>query len=287
MNSFEYFEPSTVNDALSLLDRWKGQAKVIAGGTDLIPLMRSRVVTPKCLVDISRLSELEFIKETGDAMNVGALTTLRVLETSALVQETVPILAEAAGQVGSIQVRNAGTIGGSLVNASPAADVAPPLLVYEATVMVRSLHGKREIPLSEFFVGVKKTVLGENELLTDITIPKKTPRTGGGFMKIGKRNALIISIANAAASVTLDRSKQGKVRIALGAVSPTAVRAKNVESFLEGREITEKSIDEASRLVSGDIKPVTDIRASAEYRREISSVLVKRVLQRAVEKAER
>ena len=287
MNPFEYFEPANVNDALSLLDRWKGDAKVIAGGTDLIPLMRSKVVMPKYVIDINRLSELDFIKEAGNIVNIGTLTRLRTLETSALIQETIPVLAEATGQVGSVQVRNTGTIGGSLVNASPAADVAPPLLVCEAKVTATSLHRKREIPLSEFFVGVKKTVLGDNELLTDIAIPKTMPQTGRAFMKIGKRNALIISIASAAASVTLNRPKQGKVRIALGAVAPTPVRARNTESFLDGREITENSIDEASRLVSGDINPVTDIRASAEYRKEISSVLVKRVLQRAVETAQR
>ncbi len=287
MNPFEYLEPANVNEALSMLDQWKGDAKIIAGGTDLIPLMRDKIVVPKCVIDISRLSELAFIKKTEDGIHIGALTQLRTIETSPTIKQNAPVLAEATEQVGSIQVRNVGTIGGSLVNASPAADVAPPLLVCEGKVKARSIRGEREILLSEFFVGVKKCVLGADELLTEIVVPKMLPQTGESFLKVGKRNALIISIASAAASIALNETMHSKVRVALGSVAPTPVRALKIEAFLEGTNITEKSIDEASQIVASDISPISDLRASAEYRKEISCILVRRVLQRAFEMAKK
>ena len=287
MKPFEYLEPTNIDEALSMLDRWKDDAKVIAGGTDLIPLMRDKLSAPKYLIDINHLSELEFIKDNGNAIRIGALSRLATVEKSNLVQEKAPVLADAASQVGSIQVRNVGTIGGSLVNASPAADVAPPLLVREAKVKSRTLQGEREIPLSEFFVGVKKTVLRNNELLTEIIVPKKPSHTGESFLKIGKRNALIISVASAAASITLSKTKCDKARIALGSVAPTPVRAQKTEAFLEGKEVNDGSIIEASKLVAGDMNPITDFRASAEYRKEVSNVLVERVLRKAVEMAEK
>lgn len=287
LNPFEYLEPTNIDEVLSMLDRWKNDAKVIAGGTDLIPLMRDRLAAPKCLIDINRLSELDFIKEKENTIHIGALSRLATIENSNLVQEKAPVLADAASQVGSIQIRNVGTIGGSLVNASPAADVAPPLLVREAKVKARTLQGEREIPLSEFFAGVKKTVLRNNELLTEIIVPEKPSHTGESFLKIGKRNALIISIASAATSMTLSNGKCEKVRIALGSVAPTPIRAQKTETFLEGKEVNERTITEASKLVAGDISPITDFRASAEYRREVSNVLVKRVLRKAAEISEK
>jgi carbon-monoxide dehydrogenase medium subunit len=282
LKPFEYFVPADVNEALSLLDRWKDDARVIAGGTDLIPLMRDKLVTPQYVIDINRLSELEYIKETSNGIRIGALTRLRTIETSPLIQQKIPVLAQAATQVGSIQVRNVGTIGGSLANASPAADVAPPLLVCEARVKTKSLNREREIPLSEFFTGVKKTTLGNDELLTDIEVPKIPPRTGGDFLKVGKRNALVISIASAAAIVTLNETGRNKIRIALGSVAPTPIRARKTESFLEERNITDQTINEASELVDSDVSPITDMRASAEYRKEVSKILVRRVLQKAI-----
>jgi CO/xanthine dehydrogenase FAD-binding subunit len=279
---FEYFAPANVSEALSLLDRWKDEARVIAGGTDLIPLMRDKLVTPQYVIDIDRLSELEYVKETSNGIRIGALTRLRTIEMSPLIQQKIPVLAQAVAQVGSVQVRNVGTIGGNLANASPAADVAPPLLVCEAKVKAKSLNKEREIRLSEFFTGVKKTKLEYDELLTDIEVPKIPPRTGGDFLKVGKRNALIISIASAAALVSLNETGRSKVRIALGSVAPTPIRARKTESFLEERNITDQMIKEASAIVDSDISPITDIRASADYRKEVSKILVRRVLQKAI-----
>jgi len=284
LKHFEYFEPTNVDETLSLLNQWKGDVKIIAGGTDLIPLMRDRLVTPKRVIDINKLSELEFIKETDEGIEIGALTRLRKIETSPLVRERIPLLAEAAEQVASIQVRNVGTIAGNLVNASPAADMAPSLLVHEAEVRTRRPGGKREIALSKFFTGVKETVLEKDELVTNIFVPKMLPHTGGAFLKVGKRSALIISTASAASSITLNHGKNN-VRVALGSVAPTPVRAQKVEGFLESHEITEKTIKEASDLVPNDISPITDHRSTAEYRKEVSKVLTKRALTKAFEMA--
>ncbi len=286
MRHFEYFEPRDVDETLSLLNQWKGDAKIIAGGTDLIPLMRDRLVTPNRVIDINKLSELEFIKETDEGIEIGALTRLRAIETSPLVRERIPLLAETAEQVASIQVRNVGTIAGNLVNASPAADMAPSLLVHEAKVRTRRTGGKREIALSSFFTGVKGTVLENDELVTDIFVPKMVAHTGGAFMKIGKRSALVISTASAASSITLNHGRNN-VRVALGSVAPTPVRARGVEDFLESHEITQKTIKEASDLVPNDISPITDHRSTAEYRKEVSKVLTKRALTMAFEMARR
>ncbi len=283
MRPFEYLEPTSIDEALLMLNQRKNEAKVMAGGTDLMPLMRDKIIVPKCIVDINRLSKLEFVRESENEIRIGALTRLRTIEASLLIQERLPVLAEAAERIGSIQVRNVATIGGNLVNASPAADMAPPLLVYEAAVRLRSKTGQREIPLSEFFVGVKKVAIGDDELLTDIIVPKPSHHTGGGFLKIGNRNALTISIASAAACVTLEKPKRCKVRIALGSVASTPVRARKAEALLEGQDITDRAIREASEQVIEEIDPISDLRASAEYRREISKVLVKRTLSKAVE----
>jgi CO/xanthine dehydrogenase FAD-binding subunit len=286
LRHFEYFEPRDVDETLSLLNQWKGDAKIIAGGTDLIPLMRDRLVTPNRVIDINKLSELEFIKETDEGIEIGALTRLRAIETSPLVRERIPLLAETAEQVASIQVRNVGTIAGNLVNASPAADMAPSLLVHEAKVRTRRTGGKREIALSSFFTGVKETVLENDELVTDIFVPKMVAHTGGAFMKIGKRSALVISTASAASSITLNHGRNN-VRVALGSVAPTPVRARGVEDFLESHEITQNTIKEASDLVPNDISPITDHRSTAEYRKQVSKVLTKRTLTKAFEMARR
>ena len=286
MKHFEYFEPTNVDETLSLLNQWKGDVKIIAGGTDLIPMMRDRLVTPKRVIDINKLSELDFIKETTEGIEMGALTRLRTIETSPLIRERMPLLAEAAEQVASIQVRNVGTIAGNLVNASPAADLAPSLLVLDAIVRSRRTGGRRETPLSEFFTGVKETVLGNDELVTNIFVPRMLPDTGGAFLKVGKRSALIISTASAASAITLKHGKN-KVRVALGSVAPTPVRAREVEDFLESHEISEKTIKEASDLVPNDISPITDHRSTAEYRKEVSKVLTKRALTKAFEMARR
>jgi CO/xanthine dehydrogenase FAD-binding subunit len=286
LRHFEYFEPRDVDETLSLLNQWKGDAKIIAGGTDLIPLMRDRLVTPNRVIDINKLSELEFIKETDEGIEIGALTRLRAIETSPLVRERIPLLAETAEQVASIQVRNVGTIAGNLVNASPAADMAPSLLVHEAKVRTRRTGGKREIALSSFFTGVKETVLENDELVTDIFVPKMVAHTGGAFMKIGKRSALVISTASAASLITLNHGRNN-VRVALGSVAPTPVRARGVEDFLESHEITQKTIKEASDLVPNDISPITDHRSTAEYRKQVSKVLTKRTLTKAFEMARR
>jgi CO/xanthine dehydrogenase FAD-binding subunit len=286
LKHFEYFEPTNVEETLSLLNQWKGDAKIIAGGTDLIPLMRDRLVTPKRVIDINKLSELEFIKDTDEGIEIGALTRLRAIEISPLVRERIPLLAEAAEQVASIQVRNVATIAGNLVNASPAADMAPSLLVHEARVRTRRTGGKREIALSKFFAGVKETVLENDELVTNIFVPKMLPHTGGAFLKVGKRSALIISTASAASSITLNHGKNS-IRVALGSVAPTPVRAREVESFLESHEITENTIKEASDLVPNDISPITDHRSTAEYRKQVSKVLTKRTLTKAFEMARR
>lgn len=283
--SFEYFAPHTVEEALSILDRYGQDAKVLAGGTDLLVKMKQRLTEPRCVINIKSINELNFIREEADELHIGAVTKLRTIEKSDIVKERFPVLYEGVRAIGSVQIRNMATIGGNLCNASPAADSAPPLLVLNAKLRVIGPEGDREIPIERFFLGPGKTALQKGEILKEIEIPVMPPNSGAAFIKLGRRRSEDISIASASAFIQLEDESIKDVRIALGSVAPTPIRAYEAERILRGKETSERLFEEAGERAMKECNPITDVRASAEYRRAMVKVLTKNALKTAVNRS--
>ncbi|MEM0244359.1 MAG: xanthine dehydrogenase family protein subunit M [Zestosphaera sp.] len=281
----EYVRVSELDEALRLLSR-KEDVKVLAGGTDLVVDLKIGRYKPKTIVDISGIKSLRYIVDEGDKVRIGALTRMQDIVESPVIREKLPVLAEAASMLGSWQIRNMATVGGNLCNASPAADSAPPLLVHEAKIKLTSIEGTREIPITEFFTGPRKTVMYKTELLHEIVVPYDADFAKSySYVKVGRRNSFTLSVVAIAAVLKIRNKRIEDVRIALNAVAPTPVRARSVESFLKGKEVRSDVIEGASELVLNDISPISDVRASAEYRKHISRVLVKDALLKALERA--
>jgi carbon-monoxide dehydrogenase medium subunit len=256
----------------------------LAGGTDLIVKMKDRVIEPKYIIDLSLLKELRFISKENGVIRVGALTTLREIETSPLIQEHVHVLSDAVEKMASWQIRNLGTIGGNLCNASPAADTAPPLLILEAKLKLNSSEGERIVPVEQFFTGPGETILKNNELLAEIQIPVIPDNSGAVFLKLGRRAAHTLSIVSVATLAIVEDDVFKDVRIALGSVAPTPIRARKTENKFRGLLATKDVIEKNCNCVVEDISPIGDVRASAEYRKEMSIVLTKRALIEALSK---
>jgi CO/xanthine dehydrogenase FAD-binding subunit len=281
MNKPEYLAPQTLTEALETLGKQPGGVQIIAGGTDLIPRMRARMVEPSLLVDM-RLLGLEGIQIIGDRIRIGASTTHTGVLESALLAEHCPAIVIAARDIAGPPVRNRGTVGGNLVNASPAADLAPPLLVHDAVVVMAKADAEREVPLAEFFTGPGSTVLQPDELLKEILIPTLQPNTTSTFIKLGKRKAMAIAVISVAARLTLNAAGEiSQARIALGSVAPTPIRALEAEALLEGQMPSAELFAEAGQTASTDASPISDLRASGEYREKMVAVLTRRALAAA------
>ena len=285
MNEFEYLRPSNLNEALTYLSEYNGQSRILAGGTDLVLLLQQGLMQPTHIIDITNVPELNYIREEDGHLRIGAATKMRDIETSKLVRAKVPMLADASQLVGEIGVRNVATIGGNLANASPAADSAPPLLVLDASLKVRSAKGERSVRLTDFFVHVKKTVLAPDELVTEVDVQIPPPKSGGAFFRLAKRGGNVISIVSAGAFLTLSGKLCSVARIAMGSVAPTPIRIKSAEKALEGAEATDANIRSAAQKAFEEIKPISDIRASAEYRRDTSRVYVRKAIEEALKRA--
>jgi probable selenate reductase FAD-binding subunit len=270
-----FHQPTTLDEALRLLQKHPGKACPVAGDTDLA-LRAGR--SAQVLVDITRLG-LSYVKREGKGLRIGATTTMAALEESALVQRLANgILSKAASTCGSPQLRNVATLGGNLVNASPAADTATPLLALDAEVILQGVRSKRRVPLVKFFLAPHKTAV-KDALLTEIVIPPLKLHAAWCFEKFG-RTEPDISIVNVTVGLQLDAQHRCTwVRIALGAVAPTPMRAIKAEALMSGQVLTEKLIERASQSAAEESRPIDDLRASAEYRRDISRVLVRRALQ--------
>lgn len=285
---FEYLTPTNMAEALTLLEKLGQEAKVVAGGTDLVPSLRLRLVNCKYLVDISRLSELEFVESTGGKlMRIGALTKHATLERSPPVREMAYVLAEAAAQIGSPQIRNMGTVGGNLANASPCSDTATPLLAMGADLKLVGSSGERLIPIDDFFLDVKRTALQSDELLAEVRIHLQPQGSGCAFIKVGRRAGPDLALVSAATAITMEKDVCRSVRIALGSVAPTPIRAKKTESFLMGMTLEDRVIGDASEIASEEIRPISDVRASAEYRKEVSRVIVDLAIKKAMARIRR
>ena len=278
-----FHQPGSVGEAIRMLRKGGSAARIVAGGTDLV-VQADRSI--RFLVDIKQLG-LDFIRRRGNECVIGAATTLTAIEESAMILAIANgILAKAASTCGSIQIRNMATVGGNLANASPAADTATPLLVLEAHLVLASSRGQRKIPLADFFLETHKTA-AQGALLIEVVIP--TPPRGGrmgwSFQKLGRVEG-DIALVSASAGLQLDRAGRCKWgRIALGAVGPTPLRARNAERLLAGQQLETNLIERVSDEVTREVRPVTDVRASAEYRRDMSRVLVRRALRECAARA--
>jgi carbon-monoxide dehydrogenase medium subunit len=269
--AFEYERADSVDKALSLLAQHGDEAKLLAGGHSLLPLMKLRFATPSVLIDVGRLSELSFIREDGDSVVIGALTRHHDVQHSDLLKSQVPILAHAAGQVGDQQVRHRGTIGGSVAHGDPASDLPAVLLALGGTMVIRGqTGGPREVPASEFFTGFLETAVGPDELLAEIRVPK-VPDAGWSFQKLTKRAQ---DWAIVGAAVVRNGTSSG---IGLVNMGPTPLRASAAEAALAGGA----SVTDAAAVADQDASPSADINASEEYRRHLARVLVRRGLEEA------
>jgi len=284
---FEYLRAGSIKEAVSLLEKYGEEAKIVAGGTDLVPQLKAREIEPKYVVDVTGIKDLDYVENHLKGLRIGAVTTYDTLDRSPLVMRRAPVLAEAAHGVGNVQIRNLGTIGGNLANASPAADTAPPLIVSGASLKIMGLGKERLIPVEDFFLSPNTTVLQKNELLTEIQIPDMPANTGEAFIKLGRRAGPDLSIANVAVAITLDGDICKDVRIALGSVGPTALRARKTEDFLRGERLERKVLEGCSEIVAKEIKPISDVRASAEYRTKVTQSLMGNAVQIAMSRGGR
>lgn len=279
----EYTAPQSLSQLLEAIQVRTGEVKFVAGCTNVLPDLRAREVSPELLVDLTGIKELTHIREEKGLVSIGALTTMKKLSSSELIQREVPILASAARQLGNPLTRNRATVGGNLADASPAADTAPPFLALEATIhTVRPGGKRREIPMDDFFVGPRKSVLEKDEIIVQITFPKPKDSSAGSHIKFGLRNAMAISVVSIALMLEMDNKLCRKARIALGSVAPKPIRAYGAEEFLKGKVIIDAVLEECTTAVQKDISPISDVRASAEYRRALTAVLLKRALREAL-----
>ncbi len=288
MKAFEFFSAANTKEAVALLVQHGATAKVLAGGTDLLADLKSSSHTPSVVVDITRAADLKGIAVTKQGLVIGTLATHAEIMRSAVIQEMFPALIDAAHSIGALQTRSLGTLGGNLVTAVPSLDSGPALVALEATVTIAGPAGERQLPLLEFFVGPRKTALRSGELLVAIVIPKKNLDKPTAFRKFGLRKGQALALVNAAASCWVDQKTHVFVDpcIALGAVAPTIIRAPQAEAYLSGRAVTPEAMAEAGRIAASEAKPISDFRASADYRRDLIAVLVKRSLEGACMLAE-
>jgi CO/xanthine dehydrogenase FAD-binding subunit len=284
--AFEYFRPRSLGEALSVLAEHGGDAKPLAGGQSLIPAMNFRLATPSVLVDLNAAGELNYIRDDSGDVRIGGMTRQRAVERSALVSARVPLMAETMPYIAHPAIRNRGTIGGSLAHADPAAELPAVMLALKARLMVSSQSGTREVPAEEFFVGLFSTAIQPGELLTEIRIPPPRARSGFAFQELSRRHG-DFALVGVAAAVQLDENGQcAEARIALVSVGDTPMLAAQAARALTGQKPSAAAIHAAGdAAASRDIDPSSDIHASARYRRHLASVLTRRALERAFERA--
>jgi len=278
----DYFEPKTVNEALSLLAKYGEQAKVIAGGTDVMVDIKYKE-EPGCLVNIKKIPGLGTIQENGGSLRIGPLVTIHEMETNNLVRDRLPVLWESCHQFASLQIRNTATIGGNICRASPSGETLAPLLVLEAKAKLAFSEGEKTEAFASFFQGPGKSSIGSKGLLTEIDVPYPAQGSRGVYLKHAVRGAMDNAKVGVAVLVTPDASKDNveDARIGLGAVAPTPVRASKTEALLRGKPLTAALVKEAAATAAAESSPISDQRSSGEYRRWIVEALTRRGLEQS------
>jgi carbon-monoxide dehydrogenase medium subunit len=282
--AFEYLAPATLAEARSLLSQHGDDAKLVAGGHSLIPMMKLRLSQPKYLIDLGKISDLSHIREQDGGVAIGATTTYYDIESSSLVRERFPAIPEAIEEVADIQVRNKGTLGGSLAHADPAGDMPGVIIALEGSITSEGLSGSQTRDSDGFFIDAFTTALGEDEILTEIVLPALPANTGGSYKKFANK-ASHFAVVGVAAFVTMSGGVCQRVRIGITGSGPKAIRAKDSERALEGKEPSESNIAEAAQQAVNGIDFLSDLHASDEYREHLTRVFTRRALVEAVSRA--
>ncbi|HZR68087.1 MAG TPA: xanthine dehydrogenase family protein subunit M [Burkholderiales bacterium] len=286
MKRFDYLEPRLLEEAIALLQQHGAALNVLAGGTDLLVEIKEQIRAPAYVMSLGRLPGLDRLAfDEREGLRIGALVTTRALETHPAVNRHYPGLAQALRELGSIQVRNRATLAGNICRASPSADTLPPLIADGAAVTLHGPQGARRVPLEEFFTGPGKTVLASAELLTEIVVPPPAPHTGKHYIKHGRRKAMELATVGVAVCLTVDGERCADVRISLGAVAPTPMRAKAAEKVLLGKPLQPSLVEEAAEAAVSESRPISNVRGSAQYRTQMVRVLTRRALEEARRRA--
>lgn len=277
---FDYILPKTLEEALKYLNKYKEGARILAGGTDLIPQLKKRELkAPEYLIDLKGIRELNKISYGREGLKIGALVTMNAIAESPVVRDKYPILVQAASGMASPQVRNRGTFVGNICNAVPSADSAPALLALQASVKIRNVRSEKIIPLEDFFTGPRKTLLKPNELVLEIIVPKPAKETKGVYLKLSPRHSMDLAVVGVAAVGTFKNNVCKDLKLALGAVAPTPIRVPLVEQSLLNKHVTPGLINEAAKMASTQCSPIDDHRASREYRCDMVYALTRRALR--------
>jgi carbon-monoxide dehydrogenase medium subunit len=283
--AFEYLRPTTVPEAIVLLQLHGDQAKILSGGQSLIPMMKLRLARPAYLIDINRISGLSYVKEDGGFLKIGGLTRESELEASPLIRSKYPIILDTARVIADPQVRNLATVGGNLAHGDPANDHPATMLALKAQVVATGPQGERVIPIEEFFLSLFSTALEPGEILTEIRVPAATPRSGGAYFKL-ERKVGDFATAAVAAQLTLDGAHVAEsVGMGLTNVGPKPLKAAKAENFLRGKKVDPASIGQAAQFAAEESQPSTDLRGPAEYKKGLVKELARRALVRALERA--
>lgn len=280
LSAHSALSPTTLAEVFSLLSERGRAMRIIAGGTDLMVLMNAHLLDSAEFLDIWAVDELRGIEDQGDALRIGALTTYTQLIKSGLIQQHAPSLVAASRTIGAIQIQNRGTIGGNIVNASPAGDSLPVLAAYDAEVEVGSARGRRRVPFNEFYTGYRRSVLEPDELVLAVLLPKLRHGEVDFFWKVGTRRAQAISKTVMACKARFDDQRIDSITIAVGSVAPTVVRALQTERLLTGSPISTELINDARKLIAEEISPITDLRSTEHYRRTVTGNVLAKFLRR-------
>lgn len=281
---FNYFSPSTVQEAVALLDEHGYDAKILAGGQSLIPAMRFRLALPEVLIDINGIGGLDYLRESNGHLAIGAMTRESSLEASALVQSKYRLLADAARVIADPLVRNRATVGGNLAHADPANDHPAAMLACDATIIAQGPGGKRSIAVDDFFTGLFENALADNEILTEIQVPAAGAGTGETYLKM-ERKVGDYAVSAVAVRLTMDGDTCTAARIALTNVSATPMRARNAEGAIIGQVITDAVVETAGQAAAAECDPSADLRGSVAYKRDLTRVLTKRAIGEAIARA--
>ncbi|MDA4111167.1 MAG: xanthine dehydrogenase family protein subunit M [Thaumarchaeota archaeon] len=278
---FDYYSPTSINEAIQLLHD-NEDSKVLAGGQSLLALMKLRLAAPSALVDISKLQEMSYVREDKDYLGIGALTIHDIIEHNQTIKKKFTLLTDAASKIGDQQIRNVGTIGGSSCHADPAADLPTALSAVNAHFVIRSGKGQRIVPATEFFVDLFQTAVGHDEVLSEIRLPYLPPRSGSGYIKHSRREGDFAIVGTGVVLTMGDGNVCKDIRIALGAVSATPLRAKSAEEYLKGKTLDDKNIADAAEIANEGADPPSDMHGSKEYRMEMIKVFTRRTVKLAM-----
>jgi CO/xanthine dehydrogenase FAD-binding subunit len=284
MAQLERIAPESIDKAAALCAEYGDRAKIVCGGTDLLVQIKKQVIMPDTLVSLDKVPGLNLIVfDQKDGLSLGALSTIKQIEDSKLVQKDFPVIAMAAGRLGTPLIRRLATLGGNLCSAAPSADMAPALLVSGAAAVIRELKGERTVKIDEFFTGPRETVLKTGDILLRIQVPNPHPKSRGVYLKQTRRHGADLAVVGVAVSLVMEDKLISDIKIGLGAVAPTPIRAVKAEALLKGQSWTPELLEEAGRIAVTETNPIDDVRGSAAYRKKLVAVLVRRALLQTIE----